>query len=120
MRLSFSPIFELQQYPAAFQGQKIEEKNLKRLDDALNHTNNYLEKTKFIAGDNLTIADFAFAASLSTMEGAGHDIYSTFPNIKRYMDLCKKVMKGYTELNQQGADQFGQFIKQALQKLSKN
>jgi len=54
-------------------------------------------------------------ASLSTAEACDHD-FSKYPQVIQYMDKCKKVLKGYNEVNQDGATQFGDFARPFLQK----
>ena len=103
-------------YPVIMQKKKMDQEKLTKLEEALGWTEAILDKTKYIAGDHLTIADFAIIATLSTIEAVGHDL-SAYPNINRYIIQLKGELDGYVELNQQGADQFGQWAKSALQEV---
>ncbi len=87
---------------------------LKALDTALEVLSGFLEKTSFVAADHLTIADFSILASLATAEACEHDL-SRFPRVVEYMQRCKKEVKGYAELNQDGANQFGDHARPLLQ-----
>jgi len=105
-------------YPVMFAGQKsVEQAKLDKLNDVLGFAELYL-KDGFIAGSQLTIADFSMAAVLSTIQTC-HDI-SKFPKILAYLEKCKGLMKGWEELNQVGATQFGQWYKDALAKQNGN
>jgi glutathione S-transferase len=104
-------------YGAVFQGKKIDPADIGKLNEALQHVNSFLTETSsYIAGNNLTIADIAIVTTLSTISACGHDVTSDYPAIQRYMERLKTEIVGYKELNQQGADMFGQFVASALKK----
>ncbi|ODM95238.1 Glutathione S-transferase D7 [Orchesella cincta] len=83
-----------------------------KLDEALGYVEDFL-KDGFIAGSELTIADFSMVAILSTIKSFGHDM-SNFPEIAAYLEKCAGIMKGWEELNQTGADWFGGWYKASL------
>ncbi|CAG7832943.1 unnamed protein product [Allacma fusca] len=99
-----------------FLGTQINPSDVAKLNQALKDTNSFLSETNYIAGNNLTIADFVVVTTLSTISACGHDVTSDYPAIKRYMDKLKTEILGFQELNQQGADMFGQFVVSALKK----
>jgi len=103
-------------YPAILEKKKIDPAKVTRFNEALGWVEAWLSKTKYIAGDNLTIADFAVITTLSTVEAVGHDL-SAYPNLNKYMSQLKSELAGYEELNQQGADQFGQWAKAAFKEI---
>jgi len=98
-------------YPKVFYQKDLGD--MAKLDEALGFLNGFLEKTKYAAGDNLTIADFTIVASLTTIEGVNHDL-KKFPNVWNYLNKCKKEIKGHDVENQQGADAFQGIAKGAL------
>jgi len=100
-------------YPVMFAGQSLDPAKLDKLNDVLGFAELYL-KDGFIAGSQLTIADFSMAAVLSTIQTC-HDL-SKFPKIVAYLEKCKEMMEGWEELNHQGALVFGQWYKDALAK----
>lgn len=51
-----------------FGGAPFDEEKKKKLDEAYEFLNKYLEGGKWAAGDNYTLADIALAASVSTAE----------------------------------------------------
>jgi len=110
------PRFAEAYYPVMFEKLALDSAKVEKLDAALGHTERFL-KDGFIAGSNLTIADFSMAAILSTVAAFNHDM-SKFPKVTAYLDKCKSTMKGWEELNQAGADMFGSWYKGALAEAS--
>jgi len=100
-------------YPAIFGKTKVDEEKLEKFEEALTFLDEYLTQTKYIAADHLTIADFALASTLATIEATGHDL-SKHPKTMAYLAKLKEEIDGYQELNQNGADQFGGWAKSAI------
>jgi len=100
-------------YPKVFYQQPQDPEKVKKLDESLGHLELFLSKTKYVAGDNLTIADFTVVASLTTIEGVNHD-FKKFPNISNYLATCKKEIKNHEETNQVGSNAFRDIAKKAL------
>lgn len=99
-----------------FEGQSsLDQEKLKALDVALGYTEGFLEEA-FVAGDTLTIADFAVATTLSTIKAFGHDL-SKFPRTSAYLTKCSKEMQGWDEVCQPGADGLGAWYKSIAEKL---
>lgn len=69
-------------------------------------------KDGYVAGDHLTIADFAVTSSLTTIEVVDHDL-SKFPRIQAYLEKMKK-MDGYQETNGDGVEQMGAWAKSSM------
>ena len=84
--------------------------------DAAGHLDHYLSKNKYAAGDHLTIADLCLLASAATMEAVDAQVFANQPNIRKWLDMCRKEVDSYQELNQEGANAFGQMAKVALAK----
>jgi len=101
-------------YPVMFGGQPLDQTKVQKVDDTFAILEIFLKDGGFIAGNHLTIADFSMAAVLSTIETC-HDI-SKFPKVVAYLEKCKGMMKGWNELNQVGANEFGQWYKDAVAK----
>jgi glutathione S-transferase len=85
-----------------------------KLDESLGFLEHYLADG-YVAGSNMTIADFTIIATLSTLEAFGHD-FSKFKRVQDYMEKLKGDIDGFQELNQEGADQFGAFAKDLIAK----
>lgn len=95
-----------------FQKVKPDPEKMAKVDEVLGYVELFL-KDGYIAGSELTIADFSMAAVLSTIEACDYDM-SKFAKTTEYLAKCKSTMKGWDELNQGGADMFGQWYKGAL------
>jgi len=100
-------------YPKVFYKQEIDPEKVKKLDESLGYLEGFLAKTKYAAGDNLTIADFTIVASLAKIEAVNHDL-KKYANISNYFAKCKKEMKNYEECNQVGSNAFREIAKAAI------
>ncbi|VVC93296.1 unnamed protein product [Leptidea sinapis] len=99
-------------YPILFGGvTEIQKHLMDELNTTLTFLDQFLEGLNFVAGDNLTIADTAILASISSILAVGWDI-SLFTNIQRWLKNCE-VIPGYKE-NMEGAQRFGDAVKKNL------
>nr|WEU54062.1 glutathione s-transferase delta-1 [Protohermes costalis] len=100
-------------YPILFLNEKtIPDERKTSLNEALSFLDKFLEQSKWVAGENLTIADISCVASVSSIEAVGWD-FSQFKNISNWLVQCAKEIPGYDE-NKQGATIFGEAVKQKL------
>jgi len=121
MRLFFDvgtlyPRFGDTVYPTILAKQPFDPAKLVKLNESLEFVELFLKDGGFIAGKQLTIADFSLAGSLSTIQ-ACHGL-SKFPKTEKYLERLKEVMRSYDELNQKGANMFSGFFKDTLAKLA--
>lgn len=87
-----------------------------KLDEALGFLSEYIQREGgYVAGKHLTIADISVAATISTIDAAGHDL-SKFSNVLEYFKKLQKEIDGYEELNQKGIDEFTVWVKAAQAK----
>nr|AAV91371.1 hypothetical protein 3 [Lonomia obliqua] len=91
-------------YPQLLQGAAPDEAAFKKVQEALEFLNIFLEGNKYAAGSSLTIADLSLVATISTMEATQCSI-SEYPNIVKWYDLVKATAPGYKEANQKGIDE---------------
>nr|AVT42195.1 glutathione S-transferase d1 [Lissorhoptrus oryzophilus] len=91
----------------------------KNLEDVLQHLNNFLETSPFVAGQNITIADFSIIGVISTIDACGAIDLSAYPNIWKWYQKAQKAMEGfgYEEVMQDGANAYGEAFKNAIAKL---
>ncbi|XP_052869696.1 glutathione S-transferase 1-1-like [Anopheles cruzii] len=95
-------------YPAIMRGEEVDPELVTKLDEALEFLEVFLEKTSFVAGDNLTIADMCVLASITTIDvTVGHDL-SKYQHIQRWYEQVKKSVSGYQEICYDGAVKFGE------------
>lgn len=69
------------------------------VDESLGILEGFLTAGEFVAGDTLTVADFAVITSVTVASTLKHD-FSNLPNVVRWMRLCEITMKGYGEICQ--------------------
>lgn len=101
-------------FPILYQGVKsIPEEKKTDLDSTLHFLDLFLKDSKWLVGDNYTIADTSLAASISSLMATGYDL-STYENIERWIKLCEDTLPGFHE-NKEGAKQFGEAVKAKLE-----
>jgi len=75
-----------------FRDEKITDKKLADLNEALEWLDGFLKKSKWAAGDNMTIADCSLVSTVSTIEIFDHDL-KPFKNVTEWLKNAKRVMK---------------------------
>lgn len=73
-----------------FQGQALEDADKAPVSAALKRLEEYLGKKNYIAGDQVTLADFAAITGLVSLEGIGIGDLLTSASLKKYMERMKK------------------------------
>lgn len=96
--------------PVVFRGQKPSEEQWAKVEEAFAFLDKFLEEDEWVAGDSITIADYAIAVSTSNAEAFGLDL-GKFPNVERWYNKAKETMQDYEELNQAGANQLGEIFR---------
>ncbi|XP_076678501.1 glutathione S-transferase 1-1-like [Andrena cerasifolii] len=91
-------------YPVAFGKTDIyDPEQYRKLDAAFEILNIFLEGQEYVAGRNMTIADLAVAATVSTAEVFGFEI-ETYPNVAKWMEKIKSSAPGYRKANGEGME----------------
>lgn len=86
----------------------LTQQHIEGLEKALRVMETFLEGREYFVGDSLTIADFAFCASVTTLTNFDFDI-SSFPNVSAWYEKTKE-MEGYDQCLS-GAEELGAFVK---------
>lgn len=68
----------------------IDPEKFKLVEEAVSLLNGELEKRQFVAGDELTIADFCNLATIFCYDGAGFPL-DNYPNVRRWMAKCASL-----------------------------
>lgn len=89
----------------------LSKQHAEALDKALTVMETFLEGKTFFVGNNLTIADFPFCASIATLTNFGFKI-SKFENVSAWYERMKDL-KGYDQVLS-GAQEFGEIIRGCL------
>jgi len=99
-------------YPKIFGGPAPEQKHHDRLEEVLGWVNGYVAGGKFIAGtDQMTIADIACVATLSTLLATEAFDVSKYTDMNAWYEKCKGLIPNYEKANGEGAAKFGGFYK---------
>lgn len=102
-------------FPVLFLGKTtVDEQHKTGVHESLTYLDKFLEGKVWVAGDKMTIADFACVASVSSIEELGFDM-SKYQNVKRWLSRCESNIPGYKELNEPGAKQLGELIRGRLE-----
>ncbi|VVC40045.1 Thioredoxin-like fold,Glutathione S-transferase, N-terminal,Glutathione S-transferase, C-terminal- [Cinara cedri] len=102
------PAFADQYYPWIFAGVPKTDEKEKKIHDALAFLEIFLASSDWAAGDNVTVADLALVASISTFESVDVEL-KKYANISKWLEKCKATLPGY-EVNQKGADGFRNMV----------
>ncbi|XP_059618971.1 glutathione S-transferase 1-like [Phlebotomus argentipes] len=89
----------------------IPEDKKERVYKILGNLNNFMEGQQYVAGNNLTIADLAFLATISTLYEIGANV-NKFKNIAAWYKRLESI-PGFQE-NLEGAQYVGTFLKPKL------
>lgn len=60
-----------------FGGAPLDEEKKQKLDEAFNILEQFLEKSKWVAGDDITLADISVAVTVSTAEVSRNSFFSS-------------------------------------------
>lgn len=92
-------------YPQIFSKKPALPEKYKMFEQALGHLDTFLENSKFVAGDQLSLADLSIFTSCSTYKiSAGIDL-GKYSNISRWYDECENVLPGM-DFDRKGAEVF--------------
>ncbi|XP_061400688.1 glutathione S-transferase 4-like [Musca vetustissima] len=83
-------------YPQMKQNKPADPEQYKKIEAALEMFNTFLSNSKYAAGDNLTLADLALLASVSTMDVYDIDV-NKYENVARWYALVKETAPGADE-----------------------
>lgn len=97
-------------YPQLFAKAPANPENFKKMEDAVGFFNSFLEGHEWAAGNQMTIADIALAASAASYECSKFD-FGKYPNVQKWFEKSKKSIPGY-ELNAAGVEEFKKYFPQ--------
>lgn len=101
-------------YPQVMAKQPADPEKRKKMNEALEYLNTFLEGHTYAAGDSLTIADITLVTTISNYEAVGID-FSQYSNIPKWYAKCKETIPGY-QINVDGIKMFKQWVDSAKSK----
>ncbi|RWS03386.1 uncharacterized protein B4U79_15337 [Dinothrombium tinctorium] len=84
-------------YPPVLENKSPNPEKEEALSEKLKLLDYFLSKDVYVAGDNLTIADFSLLSSVITFHAAGHNI-DQYANIKSWLNRLEKELSYYNRL----------------------
>lgn len=81
---------------------EIDQTKVAKIKNKLKKLEEVLEQSDFITGNNLTIADFAYAVTLSVLAAVDPNIYSEFEKVSLYLKICKETIKDWEDVGESG------------------
>nr|WCC58235.1 glutathione S-transferase [Pharsalia antennata] len=101
-------------FPILRQGAKsVDKKTTADVNDAYNSLETLLERSTYVAGEQLTIADFSIVTTLTTANILVPIASNRFPKISEWLAKMQ-ALPYYASANQVGLDQFAALIKSKL------
>lgn len=90
---------------------KYDESRKPKLEDALQVLDTFLDNNKsgWIIGDNMTIADVSILTSVDSLEITGYDL-SKYNNIVKWLSRVKSAIPSYETVGKQGALGFKEMV----------
>ncbi|KAJ8972606.1 hypothetical protein NQ314_000097 [Rhamnusium bicolor] len=96
-------------YPVIFSGASYDPAKLEKISEAFKLLETFLDNSDYVAGDNLTLADLALVATVSTIEVLGYDL-SPYKNVTKWYGNIKATAPGYEEANGKNVLIFKQLV----------
>lgn len=102
--------------PVVLNGDAPNPEQAKKIEEALEQLNSFLQGRQWIVGSNLTIADFLIIATIATIEAIRFP-FAKYSNVVDWYNRAKEKMApfGYEQINQKGASDLGAAFLSRLQ-----
>ncbi len=102
----------LLQRPKIFFRTEPSEEDLNKLKEALNWTNDFVKKGKYMAGtDSPTVADASLLPMISNLIGFELVDMSPYPELAAWVEKMKVAVPNYDKCNGEGLQIFMDFLK---------
>ncbi|XP_069699770.1 glutathione S-transferase 1-1-like [Periplaneta americana] len=88
-------------YPVFYKGANADPAHIAAFQEPLELLEKFLEGERWVAGNDLTIADIALLTTVTIMKDVGYDV-SKHPNVSRWLKMAKETLEGYEEIITEG------------------
>ncbi|XP_016953916.1 glutathione S-transferase 1-1 [Drosophila biarmipes] len=95
-------------YPQIFLKKPANEESYKQIEVAFEFLNTFLEGQTYSAGEDYSLADIAFLATVSTFDVAGFD-FRRYANVARWYEHAKELTPGWED-NWAGCQEFRKYF----------
>ncbi|XP_055546076.1 glutathione S-transferase 1-like [Wyeomyia smithii] len=72
--------------------------DFRKIQDAISVMDKFLEGNKWLAGEQLTVADFSNVVSVASLDGVIKFDLSAYKNVFRWYQQCKRELQGFQSL----------------------
>ncbi|XP_012145418.1 glutathione S-transferase 1-1-like [Megachile rotundata] len=83
----------------------LNEERVRAVEKSCEILNKFLEGKEFVAGDNLTIADFSISTSICLLHCFDFDL-DRYENVTKWYNNCKELMAGFEDVHAPGTKFF--------------
>nr|AEV23876.1 glutathione S transferase class theta variant 8 [Periplaneta americana] len=91
------PKYILYYMPIIYQGTSPDPAHVAGFEQPLEFLEKFLEGNEWVAGNDITIADYTIGVTVSHMEAVGYDL-KKHPNISRWLEKTKNTIPSYSEI----------------------
>lgn len=108
--MKFNPNYFISDYyyPQLFAKAPADPEKFKKMEEAFEFLNTFLETSTFAAGDKLTVADITLYATVSSYEAASFD-FMKYANVAKWYAATKAACPGVA-INDAGVAEFKKFF----------
>lgn len=96
-------------YGPLFRGEEKDPEKEKAFANSLKFLDGFLEKSPYVAGDHLTLADLSILATITFAEVTDFDLTS-YPHLQSWLSKLKSQLPYFKEINETGIQQLKSFI----------
>ncbi|XP_042900875.1 glutathione S-transferase 1-1-like [Parasteatoda tepidariorum] len=101
--------------PMVYQNKPADPEKVKDFENTFKLLNGFLEKTAYVAGNHITIADFAIVANLSSIKFWLDYSFDKYPKISAWMAKMKKEVPSYVKINEIPVKEYKKVLTKRLQ-----
>ncbi|XP_058121116.1 glutathione S-transferase 1-like [Anopheles ziemanni] len=84
--------------------------DFKKVQDAVCVLDRFLGEGRWMAGEHITVADFTTAVTVAALDGVLNFDFSTYPNVHRWYEQCKRELVGYTDITKEAGQRTQAFL----------
>ncbi|XP_023237596.1 glutathione S-transferase 1-like [Centruroides sculpturatus] len=104
--------------PFLFMGKEKDPEKEKAFENSLKFLDGFLEKSTYVAGDHLTLADLSILATITITEVFDYDL-SAHPHLHAWYTKLKSQLPYFKEVNEPGLRQLKEYIEMRKQEHKK-